>query len=100
MTTKTTPNKPASASHVSRVLAAAGMTRASKYSTWGYETDGFIVGSSKYPDPHVWIGFTRHYDWGRQDCEQAITILREAGYVVTANRNNGKGGTYHLEVTR
>jgi len=90
--------KAPSASHVSRVLAAAGMTRASAYSIWGRKTEGFVVMASKVFDT-VSVTFTDRLT-AAAECDAAVEALAAAGYVATPNKNNGIGGTYWITVTR
>jgi hypothetical protein len=86
-----------SAAHVSKTLAAAGMTRASKYSIWGRTTEGFIVLAAK-SQPEVRVTFSDRLH-AAAECDQAVAVLTAAGYVATPQANNGLGGSYWITVT-
>ena len=88
-----------SAAHVSKTLAAAGMTRASKYSTWGREIDGFVVIAANPYRQSVRVTFSDRVNAAAQ-CDEAIAVLTAAGYVAIPDRHNGLGGTYWITVTR
>jgi hypothetical protein len=81
---------------VSRVLAAAGMERAGKYSAWGYERDGFIAINAY--GGGVTVMFTRRFEAARVECERAREVLEAKGYAVKDGGRNGVGGTYSLTV--
>lgn len=90
-------NKVAYASHVSRVLAQAGIERASAYRVWGRERDGFVVIAGT---DSVSVAFSNRGAAAKEMCEKATTALADAGYDVRGRKNNGLGGDYWLDVRK
>lgn len=98
MTTKQRKGTPA---QVSRVLAEAGMERASAYKTFGRDRDGFIaMAAGQYGDNPggTVVAFTGSASRQKADYEFALVVLKERGFRAAPWGRPGVGGTYNLEV--
>jgi hypothetical protein len=83
---------------VSRTLAAAGLPRASRYSVWGREVDGFVV---RQDGDDVLVHITFTHDRAREFFERVLRVLTDAGYIaVGRGRHPGLGGIYGVTVRK